>query len=194
MITCAPSCARRLATANPRPMLQATQRATFLSSRCVTAAIASAASVPRRSMGAPKRSVSPSGLRSSSAILAERWTLAQYRGQGPGRPLPRPAAPCSQPLTSSYSPGRTSCLPCGSRRVPGGRRRPFTLFALAGAGLLREASSSPRDFDPGDPCHCTCGVGGVERRAEFSGLGPRAGCFLALGSGLGLVGTASSRR
>ena len=35
-------------------MLQATQRATFLSSRCVTAAIASAASVPRRSMGAPK--------------------------------------------------------------------------------------------------------------------------------------------
>ena len=35
---------------------------------------------------------------------------------------------------------------------------------------------------------------GVERRGEFSPLGPRAGCFLALGSGLGLVGTASSRR
>ena len=34
----------------------------------------------------------------------------------------------------------------------------------------------------------------VERRAEISGLGPLAGCFLALGSGLGLVGTASSRR
>ena len=43
----------------------------------------------------------------------------------------------------------------------------------------------------GDPSHCTWGV---ERRAEFSALGPRAGCFLALGSGLGLVGTASARR
>ena len=29
---------------------------------------------------------------------------------------------------------------------------------------------------------------------EFSPLGPGAGCFLALGSGLGLVGTASARR
>ena len=29
---------------------------------------------------------------------------------------------------------------------------------------------------------------------KFSPLGPRAGCFLALGSGLGLVGTASARR
>ena len=28
----------------------------------------------------------------------------------------------------------------------------------------------------------------------FSPLGPGAGCFLALGSGLGLVGTASARR
>ena len=36
--------------------------------------------------------------------------------------------------------------------------------------------------------------GGVERRAEFGALGPRAGCFLALGFGLGLVGTVSSRR
>ena len=44
---------------------------------------------------------------------------------------------------------------------------------------------------PGDPSHCICGV---ERRAEFGTLGTRAGCFLALGSGLGLVGTASSRR
>ena len=43
----------------------------------------------------------------------------------------------------------------------------------------------------GDPSHC---VWGVERRAEISGLGPLAGCFLDLGSGLGLVGTASSRR
>ena len=44
---------------------------------------------------------------------------------------------------------------------------------------------------PGDP---SPGTWGVERRAEFSPLGPRAGCFLALGSGLGLVGTGSSRR
>ena len=44
---------------------------------------------------------------------------------------------------------------------------------------------------PGDPSHCVCGV---ERRAEISGLGSLAGCFLALGSGLRLVGTASSRR
>ena len=33
-----------------------------------------------------------------------------------------------------------------------------------------------------------------KRRAEFGALGPLAGCFLGLGSGLGLVGTASSRR
>ena len=44
---------------------------------------------------------------------------------------------------------------------------------------------------PGDPSHCTWGV---ERRAEFSALGPLAGYFLGLGSGLRLVATASSRR
>ena len=44
---------------------------------------------------------------------------------------------------------------------------------------------------PVDPSHCTWGV---ERRGEFSPLGPGAGCFLALGSGLGLVGTVSARR
>ena len=44
---------------------------------------------------------------------------------------------------------------------------------------------------PVDPSHCTWGV---ERRGEFGTLGPRAGGFLALGSGLRLVGTASSRR
>ena len=37
-------------------------------------------------------------------------------------------------------------------------------------------------------------IWGVERRAEISGLGPLAGCFLAPGSGLRLVGTVSSRR
>ncbi len=41
------------------------------------------------------------------------------------------------------------------------------------------------------PSPCTWGV---ERRAEFGTLGPLAGCFSALGSGLGLAGTASSRR
>ena len=35
---------------------------------------------------------------------------------------------------------------------------------------------------------------GVERRGDFSPLGSLAGCFLAPGSGLGIVGTASSRR
>ena len=44
---------------------------------------------------------------------------------------------------------------------------------------------------PGDPSHCTWRV---ERRAEISPLGSLAGCFLALGSGLGLVGTVSARR
>ena len=44
---------------------------------------------------------------------------------------------------------------------------------------------------PGDPSHCTWGV---ERRAEFSALGPLAGCFLALGSGLWLAGPASASR
>ena len=44
---------------------------------------------------------------------------------------------------------------------------------------------------PGDPSHCACGV---ERRGEFGTLGSCAGCFLVLGSGLGLVGTVSARR
>ena len=34
----------------------------------------------------------------------------------------------------------------------------------------------------------------VSNEGPRSGLGPLAGCFLALGSGLGLVGTASARR
>ena len=48
-----------------------------------------------------------------------------------------------------------------------------------------------QDLTPGDPSPC---VWSVERRAEISGLGPLAGCFLGLGSGLGLVGTVSARR
>ena len=63
------------------------------------------------------------------------------------------------------------------------------------------AASALQRFGPGKPPlsfamqvilpPCTCGV---ERRAEFGALGSLAGCFLAPGSGLGLVGTASSRR
>ena len=34
----------------------------------------------------------------------------------------------------------------------------------------------------------------VSNEGEFGALGPRAGCFLDPGSGLGLVGTVSSRR
>ena len=44
---------------------------------------------------------------------------------------------------------------------------------------------------PVDPLVSTWGV---ERRGEFSPLGPLASCFLALGSGLGLDGTVSARR
>ena len=42
-----------------------------------------------------------------------------------------------------------------------------------------------------DPSRCTWDV---ERRGEFSPLGPGAGCFLGLGSSLELVGTVPSRR
>ena len=63
--------------------------------------------------------------------------------------------------------------------------------ASASAAFIEVAAAYEIVGNPGDPSHCTWGV---ERRAEISGLGPLAGCFLALGSGLGLVGTASSRR
>ena len=53
------------------------------------------------------------------------------------------------------------------------------------------SSQVKRPAWPVGPLVSTCGV---ERRAEFSPLGPRAGCFLALGSGVGLVGTVSARR
>ena len=44
---------------------------------------------------------------------------------------------------------------------------------------------------PGDPL---VSIWRVERRGEFGTLGPLASRFLALGSGLGLVGTVSPRR
>ena len=53
--------------------------------------------------------------------------------------------------------------------------------------LILKVRRSP----PVDPLVSICGV---ERRAEFSALGPRAGCLLALGSGSGLAGTASVSR
>ena len=60
---------------------------------------------------------------------------------------------------------------------------------VGGPEEQRERQSD--EDDAGDPSHCTCGV---ERRGEFGTLGSLAGCFLALGSGLRLVGTASARR
>ena len=60
-------------------------------------------------------------------------------------------------------------------------------FALWGVDYLKRAPP-PTPVDP------LVSVWGVERRAEISGLGARASCFLALGSGLGLVGTVSARR
>ena len=55
----------------------------------------------------------------------------------------------------------------------------------------RPVTAPRHSEEPGDPPHCAWGV---ERRGEFSPLGPPAGGFLALGFGLRLVGTASSRR
>ena len=73
-----------------------------------------------------------------------------------------------------------------------GKRGGFFIGDGAGMGKGREiAGCLIENLLQGDPDPCTWDV---ERRGEFSPLGPRAGCFLALGSGLGLVGTASSRR
>eukprot|EP01045_Picozoa_sp_COSAG04_P038652 COSAG04_NODE_10458_length_775_cov_2.770710_2_plen_80_part_01 len=53
---------------------------------------------------------------------------------------------------------------------------------------LHIAHTCPRDsVDP------LVGTWRVERRGEFSPLGPLASCFLALGFSLGLVGTVSAR-
>ena len=60
-----------------------------------------------------------------------------------------------------------------------------------GAQRFRESLRPVLPNLPGDPLVSTWGV---ERRAEFSALGTLAGCFLALCSGLGLVGTVSARR
>ena len=68
----------------------------------------------------------------------------------------------------------------------------FNALTFAQAGVSPDRLHVlPEPVDTGDPSHCTWDV---ERRGEFSPLGSLAGCFLALGSGLGLVGTASSRR
>ena len=69
--------------------------------------------------------------------------------------------------------------------------RPGAVLAILSARGADRAILAMLGLLTGDPSHCTCGV---ERRGEFGALGPRVGCFLAPGSGLGLVGTASSRR
>ena len=58
-----------------------------------------------------------------------------------------------------------------------------SLFASACNGHSASTQGDPPPF-----------AWGVERRGEFSPLGPLAGCFLALDSGLGLVETVSARR
>ena len=73
---------------------------------------------------------------------------------------------------------------CGAPELFSGGCKMISVDELPG-------SENAGKMDPGDPSHCTWGA---DRRGEFSPLGPGAGCFLALGSGLGLVGTASSRR
>ena len=76
------------------------------------------------------------------------------------------------------------CVICryeGPRGAPGMPEMLSLTSALVGVGLGKVILPTAKTWR-------------VERRGEFSPLGPRAGCFLALGSGLGLVGTASSRR
>ena len=82
-----------------------------------------------------------------------------------------------------------------------GKAETYMFASAASSAFCINAVSDPsgerarrhwRDVsEPVDPSPCTWGV---ERRGEISPLGSLAGCFLALGSGLGLVGTPSSRR
>eukprot|EP01045_Picozoa_sp_COSAG04_P013573 COSAG04_NODE_968_length_9110_cov_6.799911_11_plen_214_part_00 len=101
-------------------------------------------------------------------------------------PAPMPAQQMHQALMGGGVPpawGRQPWRqPAGQQaQAPRANAAPF-----AGLGAGRTLGSGP-----GDPSPCTWDV---ERRGEFSPLGPRARCFLALGSGLGLVGTASPGR
>ena len=62
-------------------------------------------------------------------------------------------------------------------------------------GMILAAHPQVRTAQPqGGPVDPLVSTWGVERRGELSPLGPGAGRFLAPGSGLGLVGTASARR
>ena len=94
------------------------------------------------------------------------------------------ALPC-QPAEALIWTGRL--LHYGGRSC---RRAPTPRISIACA-VSQPSFEDPEMRLPGDPSHC---IWGVERRGEFSPLGSLAGCFLALGSGLGLVGTASARR
>ena len=96
----------------------------------------------------------------------------------------------SEPIVGEFRPGCVRSVPphvgpC--QAVERSRGRLLT---------LHEAEGPPHQVLnwqvlPGDPL---VSIWGVERRAEFSALGPLAGCFLAPGSVLGLVGTVSARR
>ena len=86
---------------------------------------------------------------------------------------PKPSAPEDQPELQLHG--------LAGGNLWNGMIAPLLPFAVRGT-IWCELPALP---------NCTWGV---ERRAEISGLGPPAGCFLALGSGLGIVGTASSRR
>ena len=97
--------------------------------------------------------------------------------------LPRPAWRTRLPSTRS-----SRHCPCraGAAGIPESARA-----APRSAPPCAAKTHSLRPTTPVDPSPCTWGV---ERRAEFFPLGPLVGCSLALGSGLRLVGTASSRR
>ena len=129
---------------------------------------------------------------------ATRWSRACLRAgrswtttaaiSTPNAGAPRPArARVSHAAADSAAARQVRCGGVSAHRQHGAVR------PAAGARLRAEQDHGECDVrdHAGDPSHCTCGV---ERRGEFSPLGPLAGCFLALGSGLRLVGTASSRR
>ena len=91
------------------------------------------------------------------------------------------------PTTNCSSPQRTS----GEFFLRSLSSKDFkTNLVILSAEAPRRGRAGPIDL-PVDP---SVSIWGVERRGKFSPLGPLAGCFLALGSGLGLVGTVSARR
>ena len=143
--------------------------------------------------------------RAAATLRVERPRLARARPAGVSLRAPRgfcedrregSALPMANGMANELR-GRRAVACAGWRAAAGlaaGIRRQEQLRQRR-AGDLRHALRSGvhrvLDSVPGDPSPCAWGV---ERRAEISGLGHLAGCFLGLGSGLGLVGTVSSRR